>query len=226
MAVFQSVTETLRRLSFTSGSKTDSGKAHNHLVTMNNPAMMARRDTAYDRAVDLLRDRLFSHDEAERRIIYDAVIKLLDTAIEQSGAIVRIDEQSHGDRLLRYLLLLRDTVRSASTMVRHELVLFDDERELSGFLGQGISSQLQSAEEVFSDSEVSIHRCALDFIDTAEPTVNRYRESAKKLFPKAERERYYKSFAEFRALYSIFGQVKPTPQDDSSEENDSKAGKK
>jgi hypothetical protein len=142
---------------------------------MNIPPMMARRDAAYDVSKYLLRDHLFSYPEEGRSEIYEYVLKLLDVAIENTA-----------------------------TMVKHELIMFEDESKLTEFMGSDISNQFRSTDEIFSNSEMNIYHCISELVDIAEPTMEKYREYWKKAFPKTELNRYRKAFAEFESLYGEY----------------------
>lgn len=180
----------------------------NFLVTMNIPAMMARRDAAYDVSKYLIRDHLFSYPEEGRSEIYEYVLKLLDVAIENTAMMTgskgesSFDESSHA--VLQYLRILKDTVKAAATLVKHELIMFEDESKLAEFMGSDISNQFRSTDEIFSNSEMNIYHCISELVDIAEPTMNKYREYWKKSFQKTDLNRYRKAFAEFESLYGEY----------------------
>jgi len=178
-----------------------------YLVVMNIAPYMARRDTAYDRAVYLLRECLFSYSEEGRNDIYSSVLKLLGICIETTRLIVsptKDGRDEKGTAILQYLLLLNDTILAASAMVRHEMALFEDEDTLSGFIGKDISKQFRSTDEIFNNSEMNIYHCISELVDMSEPTMVKYREFMKKTFSKSNLNRYVKAFAEYQTLYGNF----------------------
>jgi len=91
-------------------------------------------------------------------------------------------------------------------LLKHELIIFQEERSLSHFIGDKISSQLHSTDEIFSSSEVNIFHCIQDFIDLAEPAVKRYRDRCRNSLSKHDSERYQRAFHEFRKLYHSSGE--------------------
>ncbi len=200
MGVISTVKKTLQKMTFPEG---DVGR--NCLVTMNVPALLARRDASFDTAVRLLRGLLFSYAEEKRCDIYKSSLKLLNVSIEATRLICAPgknapDEDS--DAVLLYLKLLRDTAMAVFSLVRHEMILFEEEGKLAAFLGAGISTQFRSTDEIFSNSEVNVYHCLCDLVDFAEPTVLQYREYWKKSFSKPDLNRYKKAFAEFKELYA------------------------
>lgn len=205
--VFNSVKKTFTRIGFSSGDR----KQHQEpLIFMNVPAIMARRDSAYDRAIHLLCEHIFTLKERERRDIYEAVLKLLGVAIDATQAIViGTREKIEADPILQYLRILFDTVNAAFALVKHEMVLFKDEKSMASFIGNKITSQFITAEEIFSNSEMNIFHSINDLIDIAESAIARNREFRKKSFSKSDLKRYNKALAEFGMLYGKLGRLSP-----------------
>jgi hypothetical protein len=210
MAQSEGVFDKVKRSFLRMASPFDAGGAKlDHLVSMNYPPMMARRDAAYDRASKILHDNIFSHTEPERLFLYSAIIKLLDDAMDNTRIILapvkRGLKTPDREPLLDYLKLLRDTVSAACTLVSHELLLSENEREMGAFLGSQILEQFHASDEIFSDSEMNIYHCVIELIDSAEPAIMRYREHRKRAFDKGDLDRYSKAFSEFETLYSKSG---------------------
>lgn len=180
-----------------------------HLTLMNIPALAARQDAAYDRAVVLLSGDLFSMSEQARREVYGAVLKLLDIALQASLSIPMASHE-RGEKLPtnpihQYLMLLKDTVQAAYALVTHEMILFQEEKQLSDFIGSEVSTQFRSTDEIFSDSEMNIFHCVNDLIEMAQSAIARHKERTQKTFSKNSLERYEKSLKEFSALYKNVG---------------------
>ncbi|MFA7231503.1 MAG: hypothetical protein WC071_09560 [Victivallaceae bacterium] len=190
--------------------KMSQGKTHkvhqdNHLVKLNLPPLIGRRDAAYDQVEQLLRDNLFAHPDAERKEIYSEAVTLLEIAIKDSEYIVitlNSDESgSREKRLLSYLELLRNIVKAAAELVAYELSLFQDETNLHKFIGDSISGQLRKTDLVFSESEMSIAQNISDLLETSRPQISRYREYAIKSFGQHNAARYHRAFEEYNKLY-------------------------
>ena len=204
--VFDKVKKTFMRMA--SPFDSDTAKL-DPLVSMNYPPMMARRDAAYDRAVKLLRDNIFSRSESERNELYASILMLLNLAMENTRIILAPSKKGmkvpDREPMLDYLKLLCDTVGTANTLVSHELMLSANERQMGAFLGAQIVQQFHSTDDIFSDSEMNIYHCVIELIDSAEPALMRYREHRKRAFEKADLDRYTKALAEFEIVYSKVG---------------------
>jgi hypothetical protein len=177
-----------------------------HLYRMNEPALTARQHAAYDRAVSLFSNNLFSYSANQRSKIYNSVLKLLDIAIQARNSLpIKTKDQTDKDSITQYLLLLKDTIKAAHALVAHEMILFREEKQLSSFIGPDLSSQIRSTDEVFTNSELNIYHCANDLIEMASPSINRLRERTKKTFSHEDIIRFNKTLKEFQNLYSTFG---------------------
>lgn len=186
----------------------DSHQSEHNLAMMNVPALMARRDAAYDRAVELLEQNIFSHSEEERRIVYEGVLELLNVCIENTKAI--INPAKNKDTLgamLQYLVLLNDTVRSANVLVKHELIMLREERDISMFIGKKAQSQFRAADKIFSNSEMNIFHSITELIDIAASAIKRYRAVRLRAFDKSNLDRYKKALTEFNLLYRKTGVI-------------------
>ena len=186
----------------------DDAPAFDYLVTMNLPPCAARRDAAYARAVEILRRQdLFSLSEEERSQLYASALRLLSITVDSTKQILHSSPGNgkgggYTGPFLQYLTLILDTVHAASSLVKHELILYQEEKGLADFLGSEISSQFRSEEEIFNESEMNVYHCVIELINIAEPAIARYQEHRKKLFSKSDLERYNKALAEFQLLYS------------------------
>jgi len=201
--VFSKVKKTLQKMTFTPDS--DDNNNHN-LALMNVPALMGRRDAAYDRTIELLEQNIFSHREEERIIIYDGIMDLLKVAIDNTKSILTpSDEKETIGAMLQYLNVLNDSVLSASVLAKHELILFEDERDISSFIGKKVQSQFRSADKIFSNSEMNIFHSIAELIEIAMPAIKRYRQFRKRTFSKTNLDRYNKAFKEFYTVYQATG---------------------
>ena len=202
--VIETVKKTFRKMAF---SSSDINKK-SYLVMMNIPAQMARRDAAYDMAVKLIREHLFAYSEEKRSDIYTVILRLLGEVISLTEIITfkksGEKKDSAPEGVYDYFVILNETVKAASSLVRHELAIYQDEGRLSEILGADLSSQLRSTDEVFSNSEMNIYHCVIELVDLAEPIVKKYREYWKKSFSKTNQSRYVKSFSEFESIFTTF----------------------
>ena len=178
-------------------------KSQNHLTGMNTPALTARHDAAYDQAVNLFIDNLFSYTDEQRSHIYKHILNLLETAIQSKKSIFATSDSIAGP-IVQYLMLLKDTIQAAYALVTHEMFLFQEEKQLSNFIGSEISSQFRSTDEIFANSELNICHSTNELIEMAEPAIHRHRESIIKTFQQEDLLRYEKAFSEISELYKKF----------------------
>jgi len=203
-SVIETVKKTFRKMAF---SSSDMNKK-SYLVTMNIPAQMARRDTAYDTAVSLIREHLFSYTEEKRSEIYRDILRLLDDVITITEIITSKKsgekKESGTEGIYDYFVILNDTIKAAASLVGHELAIYQDENRLSEILGSDLTAQIRTTDEVFSNSEMNIYHCIIELVDLAEPAVKKYREYWKKSFSKTNQGRYTKSLSEFETVFNSF----------------------
>ncbi len=181
--------------------KFNTDKKQNHLTGMNAPALTAKHDAAYDQAINLFTDNLFSHTDEQRSHIYKNILKLLETAIQAKKSIPASAPEKTADPIAQYLMLLKDTIQAAYALVTHEMILFQEEKQLSNFIGSEIASQFRTTDEIFANSELNICHNTNELIEMAEPAMRRHRDRVVKTFQTEDLLRYKKSFSEFKELY-------------------------
>jgi hypothetical protein len=179
----------------------------NALALINLPAYMARRDAAYDRAVALLKECKFDTAEERRASVYAAIIKLLNEAAESSRLSGLGSLREEEDALRQYFLLLVNTLHAASSLLNHELTIFNEENILAGFIGRdNLDRQFKSADDIFSAGELNLFHSVRDIMEIAGEKITKLREQAKKQLPKGSLIRYDKAYSEHRKIY---GQINP-----------------
>ena len=186
-------------------SKFIAEKKQNHLTGMNAPALMARHDAAYAQAVNLFSDNLFSYTDEQRSRIYKKILSLMETAIKAKKSIpTSTSDNNTVDPIVQYLMLLKDTIQAAYALVTHEMILFQEEKQLSNFIGSEIASQFRTTDEIFANSELNICHSTNELIEMAGPAMHRNRERILKTFQQEDLLRYKKSFSGFSELYKKF----------------------
>ena len=194
---------------FSLGNKkpTSQGKTSS-LSHLNVPALTGRLDASYDQAIKFFSNNVCSKNQEERKNIYKDTLKLLNIALEakHSLSFFPMHHEDKKDPIAQYLLLLRDTIQAAYALIAHEMIIFQEEKQLSNFIDNEISSQLKSTDEIFTNSELSICQSTTELIQKAAPAINKYRDRIQKGFSQDELVRYKKSFNEF---LSIYNNIKP-----------------
>jgi hypothetical protein len=187
-------------------------------ILMNEPAIMGRRDAAYDRAIALLSQNMFSKSEAERVSIYKEINYLIEITIENSEQILAARQDSKNlISILQYFYFLHESVSTAIMLVQQESMITDNKEGLSNFLGKQAQLQLRNIDEEFSKTEMIIFNSIQELIATAKKTIQKFRQYRKRYFTKSQYERYQKSFKEFTKLYTNVSLKHPQTEDKSNE---------
>lgn len=188
---------------FSRGSKkTIQKKNVNFLTTMNIPTITARLNAAYDQAIETFYKNTLPGNHEERNSTYKSVLTLLEITVSARQEMRNASEiRDQRDLFSQYLLLLRDTIQAASSLLVHEIMLSQEEEHLSSFLGNEISSQFKTADKIFNDSELNIIQATTELIKIATPVIIKNREKTIKNFSSEDLERYQKAFKEFTDLY-------------------------
>lgn len=188
---------------FSLGSKKTAHKENiNFLTIMNIPTITARQNAAYDQAVATFYRNKFSGNHEERSLIYKSTLTLLEITISARKELSNSPEiRGKKDLFFQYLLLLRDTIQAASSLLTHEIMLSKEEEHISSFIGNQVSGQFKSADRIFTDSEINITHTTTELIKLATPVIIRNREKTIKNFSAEDLGRYHKALSEFTDLY-------------------------
>lgn len=174
----------------------------NFLTIMNIPTITARQNAAYDQAIATFYRNKFSGNQEEKSLIYKSSLTLLEITISARKELSNSPEiRGKKDLFFQYLLLLRDTIQTASSLLTHEIMLSEEEEHLSSFIGNQISDQFKSANRIFADSEINITHTSAELIKLATPVIIRNREKTIKNFSPEDLGRYQRAFREFTELY-------------------------
>ncbi|MCF7854399.1 MAG: hypothetical protein K9N51_06345 [Candidatus Pacebacteria bacterium] len=174
-------------------------RVHRHtLVEMNVSVFTGRRDAAHERVIDVLRREMLASSKELREKLYSFCGRLLEEAIESTQRS-QIEADSP---VLHYLTLLRDTIGASQALVRHEMTLVRESEEFSNMLNQYVVTQLQTANNVFSDSEMNILDCIEDLLKFGEPILARDTEERLAHFNEDDKARYNLALKEYRSHYA------------------------
>ncbi len=195
----------------------ESDKAKENLAAINNSPMLARRDAAYARMMELLRQNIFSLSEKDRYTVYDACIKLVDEVFDITSYTIKYPvgvsprkarqavQQTVSDPFLNYLDLLRDMLKTILDIVNVSGRLGGDEKKLLPFLGKPLPTFLRTTEEILGENEINFYHCITEFIDFSETSVHRYLDHRRRALQKEELERYNRAMFEFKNYFAKFG---------------------
>jgi len=176
----------------------DTARVHRHtLIEINLPVFTARRDAAHKNVLDILRHKMLSSSKEMREVLYSLCVKFLDDAIE----CTRRSQVQSDSAVLHYFNLLQDTISASMALVHHEMTVGKEREEFSEMLNEYVVSQLETANEVFSDSEMNILDCIDDLLKFGEPILGQDSEDRRKSFEKDDKRRYQLAYKEYSKYY-------------------------
>lgn len=174
-------------------------RVHRHtLIEMNISVFTGRRDAAHERVVEVLRREMLASNKEARAKLYAFCGRLLNEAVQSTKRSQVLADSP----VMHYLQLLRDTVGASEALVRHEMTLVRESAEFSKMLNQYVVTQLQTANNVFSDSEMNILDCIEDLLKFGEPILARDTQERLAIFNDEDKRRYELALTEYRAHYA------------------------
>ncbi|MFA6292370.1 MAG: hypothetical protein WC637_11340 [Victivallales bacterium] len=200
-SVFDTVTRTLKKITF--GTVPARVMTEDCLVMMNVPSLMARRDSAYEWAVYLVK-HLLNVPLEKRFVLYGEVLELLDLSIDSSDSIIlmaNVPGREGLDFMNKYLVMLRDIVKAAGILISYENNFTENQLKRNGVSEQ----EIRLIGENFRNCELSIYKTIVTQVEIAEPYIKEYRESHIRTLSKESQIRYDKSFQEFESNYKEYG---------------------
>lgn len=184
-------------------------KSFDTILSMNVPAMLGRADAAYIRAVELLRASPFvagSEGSSERTARYTSVYTLLNEARTNVENAVRAAKSDK--RPIEYSAFLAE-INFLCGMIHSLLCTSKVLGECDILAQKNIPSTKKSAaslyeiEEKYLEFELTSYHLALDTAEAGAKTAHSVSEHQKKLFSKADLERYKKAFEAFTDHYRM-----------------------
>lgn len=190
-------------------NKTQMPRVHRQtLVEMNVSVFTARRDAAHRRVLNMLRREMLTQDKEAREKLYAFCVLLLEEAV-----MCTLRSQLQQDSpVMHYLRLLKDTLAATQALVRHERKLQRESQEFSSMLNQYVVTQLKTANDVFSTSEMNILDCIEDLLKFGEPILNQDSQERLTDLTEDDRRRYNLALREYQAYYEQFNADMPLEQ--------------
>ncbi len=186
-------------------NQADESSQEDYLVKMNIAPLMGRRDAAYDSVEALLANDLFTNSDIERKKIYDAVVKLLDTVLKDTQDIViALDSEKHIEQeisFICFLELLLSIIEAAGNLVDYELSLYNTENSVNKFLVSVIEGQLCDTDDIISDSEATIVQSIKGLFEVTRNQLDKLREYSRRGFSRHNAVKYKKSFTEYKKIF-------------------------
>ena len=210
--VLRRVRNTIHKMTFIHTPPPESVVSHN-IASLNMAPQLGRRDAAIDHAANLVKAKIFSLPNNDRIEVYHNILDVLEDAVNTSRKIRNSTGGSHRqseEGILKYLLLLNDSVQAADTMLFHQQSLIGEEDSVvNSFIGVDLASRFHTADEILANSELHLHQSVCEMIELSSPRISQYREYCVKSLPRKDVKRYQLALAEFQ---SLFNAKYPTPQ--------------
>ncbi|MBS1370644.1 MAG: hypothetical protein HPZ91_11885 [Lentisphaeria bacterium] len=179
-----------------------------HLIKMNLPPLLGRRDAAYDHASRLIDDQeLFARDEAWRQKHYETISGLLEIAADDTKSILLTlsspDTASREKGLYDLILLLQNIVRMLGDFTKlGGAVLSDENPTLKHFGIRHTDNERLRGERIVSEVEISTVNQLRVYCTRALPKITRYREYTAKSFSKPYASRYHKAYDAYSEIFN------------------------
>ena len=167
------------------------------LIEMNTSVFTARRDAAHERVLTVLRRDMQTSNKELRVKLYRFCAELL----EEAAQCTRRSQVQADSPVLHYINLLRGTLASSQALLEHEMRLVREKTEFSRMLNEQVLSQLQTANDVFSNSEMNILDCIDEMLKFGEPILAQDSQERLKAFSDDDRRRYETAVAEYRRVH-------------------------
>ena len=167
------------------------------LVEMNRAVYVARRNSAYGRAVQVLRALGKAESPELRGRLYRVAVRLLDDAIRDT----RMSQIAQDTPLVLFLKLLREAIQTAQALIGNELHIGRDTPDLARALGQS-SSTLRLARAFIEKSENDVLESITEMLVFGRAVVRQDTRERRSLFNDDERRRYRLNTRESRQFYA------------------------
>jgi hypothetical protein len=167
------------------------------LVEMNRSVYVARRNSAYGRAVQVLR-RVGKISSIEIRVkLYRVAVRLLDDAIRDT----RMSQIERNTPLVLFLKLLREAIQTAQALIHNELDIGRDTPDLARALGQSTST-LRLARAFIEKSENDVLESITEMLVFGRTVIRQDTRQRRQEFDQDERRRYRLNMRESRQFYA------------------------
>ncbi|MFO7820965.1 MAG: hypothetical protein R6V56_02740 [Lentisphaeria bacterium] len=173
-------------------------RVHRHtLIEMNISVFTARRDAAHERVLDILRREMLASAKELREKLYSVCRDMLEDAIQ----CTRRSQVQADSPVLHYFTLLHNTISASQALVRHEMTIAEESEQFAEMLNEYVVAQLETANDLFSDSEMNILDCIEDLLKFGEPILQQDAESRLKAFREDDKRRYDLALNQYRDYY-------------------------
>ncbi len=179
-----------------------------HLVKMNLPPLMGRRDAAFDRAAQLIQSDLFAGDEEQRHSAYEEINELLTQSADDTRSIIQTlsspDTENREKNFLKLILMLQNISRLLEDLVHLEVGLFQNPAHtpLYDFDVHRSDAEIARNEKHLTETEINLANQMRSYFDRTAGKINRYREYTTKNFSQPYALRYRKAYMVYSGIYT------------------------
>ena len=201
-SVINAVSESFKKFSpFTSTKKRSKSSRKIQLTAMNIPPLAAKRDIAYQLAIEIFNDKADSTSSGELLIAYSEALKLLNTADQAHSAItntqLKMGIKQIPDILGSYLRILSDLVSSALFTLNSSANICSDEQTFKYLLDDHNREKTAALIKSFGVCESSIRNAITELYTKSEKSIAEEKNKMINSFSEDELDRYTKSVKEF-----------------------------
>lgn len=177
------------------------------LVEMNRSVYVARRNSAYGRAVQVLRTLGRPNPTEVRARLYRVAVRLLDDAIRDT----RMSQIERNTPLVLFFKLLREAIQTAQALIRNDLDIGRDTPDLAKALGQS-STTLRLARAFIEKSENDVLDSIKEMLVFGRTVVRQDTRQRRLGFDAEERRRYRINMRQSRQFYAQLVQHELDPE--------------
>lgn len=178
------------------------------LVEMNRSVYVARRNTAYGRAVQVLRILGRPNPSEVRERLYRLAVRLLDDAIRDT----RLSQLERNTPLVLFLKLLRESIQTACALIQNDLDIGRDTADLAKALGQS-STTLRLARAFIEKSENDVLDSINEMLGFGRTVIRQDTRQRRAQFDSDERRRYRLNMRESRHFYARLVRLELHPEE-------------
>jgi len=195
--VFKTISDSLKTFHIMESKWTK--HASDQLTLMNIPFLLARRDAAYDVAIETILEKRGSKSSGEMLLAYKEAGKLLRLAKKTNNdiesALNRMERRRPTESVGAYFHMMVKLVSSALSLVKCESVICTNTHEITSIFGESQEFEPENMLRSFSEVESKLRAKFILLVAAAEPNLAKERAKNRKVLSGADRARYDEALA-------------------------------
>jgi len=167
---------------------------------LNRPVHLARRDIAFEKAIDLISRQQLNFGEEMEIDTYEEVLFLLRTARQHARFAIRnVGRNSHDEQFSRFINLLAGNIKAVLSMINLKGMVEGSNKSSFNFIGVNAASAGLQAEE-YQRRANDIVRSLQNTLKLAEEPFEKLKTENRASFSEEEALRYEKARGHFEQL--------------------------